>query len=233
MNEPSGTVREQESTAPFRVAAAALAGLPVGFAAGAVFGGRLLTTPEAPDAGPTLLALGVFGALFAAGAMAFAATLLAPKTTRLTTLSVGTASALIVVYMVYGFVTDQMAQARTFDEAYATLPAFELALQADDEDRRPFSELSYRSDTRAYSARRPGGWFCEGAATRAHNMALFQALPTATSPQPAERCSLRMSWRIADGVERRSCASANAEPLVAAADVMIEATERRSSCRRD
>ena len=233
MNEPSDTAREQGSSAPFRVAAAALAGLPAGFAAGAVFGGRLLTTPEAPDAGPTLLALGVFGALFAAGAMAFAATLLTPKTTRLATLVVGAASALIVVYMVYGFVTDRMAQARAFDEAYAALPTFELALQADDEDRRPFSELSYRSDTRAYSARRPGGWFCEGAVTRAHNMALFQALPTATSSQLDEGCPLRMSWRIADGAEMRGCASANAEPLVAIADAMIEATERRSSCRRD
>lgn len=231
MDETVAAAGGQDSKASFRLAAAALAGLPVGFAAGALLGGRLLTTPTTPDAGPTLLALGVFGALFGAGIMAFAAMQLTAKAARRATLLVGAVSAVVVLYMVYDFIVDRMARARAFDAAYAKVPTFELALTASDEDRRPFSDLAYRSETRTYSARRPGGWLCQGAGTRAHDMALFHAIRDA-DPALTEDCERRVAWRIADGAKAEGCASASADALFSAADTMIEATERRSSCRR-
>ena len=227
--------------AAFRVAAAGLAGLPVGFAAGAVLGGRLLTSPE--DGGATLLALGAFGALFGAGIMAFAATLLPAKGARRATVGVGAVSAAVVAYMVFEFVTDRMVRLRAFDEAYAALPAFELAFEARDPERKPFATLSYNSETRAYTARRPGGWRCQGNGARTHNMALFEGLRAAqgvddavarqmVEGSAADGCKLRVSWRIAQDPEVVRCASPAAERLIAAADAMIETTERKSSCRR-
>ena len=235
--EPSG---RNGRDAAFRVVAAGLAGLPIGFAASAVLGGRLLTTPE--DAGATLLALGAFGALFAAGIMAFAATLLSAKAARRTTMAVGAVSAAVVVYLVFDFVADRMARLRSFDEAYAALPTFELAFTARDLERKPFSTLTYDSETRAYTARRPGSWLCQGKGARAHNMALFEGLRAAQDTAPAQGsaapeaeaddCKLHASWRIAQGPWVVSCAATTAEPLVAAADRMVEDTERKSSCRR-
>ena len=226
--------------AAFRVVAAGLAGLPIGFAASAVLGGRLLTTPD--DAGATLLALGVFGALFAAGIMAFAATLLSAKAARRTTMAVGAVSAAVVAYLVFGFVADRMARLRSFDEAYAALPTFELAFTARDSAREPFSTLSYDSETRAYTARRPGSWLCQGTGARAHNMALFEGLRAAEAAQAlaqsatpegeADDCKLRASWRVAQGPWVVSCAATATERLVAVADGMVEETERKSSCRR-
>ena len=236
--EPSG---RNGRDAAFRVVAAGLAGLPIGFAASAVLGGRLLTTPD--DAGATLLALGAFGALFAAGIMAFAATLLSAKAARRATMAVGAVSAAVVAYMVFDFVADRMARLRSFDEAYAALPTFELAFAARDSERRPFSTLSYDSETRAYTARRPGSWLCQGKGARAHNMALFEGLRAAQSTEAlaqesaapeaeADNCKLRASWRVAQGSWVVSCAATAAERLVAAADGMVEDTERKSSCRR-
>ena len=225
--------------AAFRVVAAGLAGLPIGFAASAVLGGRLLTTPD--DAGATLLALGAFGALFAAGIMAFAATLLSAKAARRATMAVGAVSAAVVVYLVFDFAADRMARLRSFDAAYAALPTFELAFTARDLERRPFSTLSYDSETRAYTARRPGSWLCEGKGARAHNMALFEgiraaqgaeALAQGSAAAEADDCKLRASWRVAQGPWVVSCAATAAERLVTAADGMVEETERKSSCRR-
>lgn len=236
--EPSG---RNGRDAAFRVVAAGLAGLPIGFAASAVLGGRLLTTPD--DAGATLLALGAFGALFAAGVMAFAATLLSAKAARRTTMAVGAVSAAVVVYLVFDFVADRMARLRSFDEAYAALPTFELAFTARDSARKPFSTLTYDAETRAYTARRPGSWLCEGKGARVHNMALFEGLRaaqgaealaqgSASAEAEADDCKLRASWRIGQGPWEVSCAATAAERLVAAADGMIEETERKSSCRR-
>ena len=226
--------------AAFRIAAAGLAGLPVGFAAGAVLGGRLLTSPE--DGGATLLALGAFGALFGAGIMAFAAMQLPAKGARRATVGVGAVSAAVVAYMVFDFVTDRMARLRAFDEAYAVLPTFELAFEARDPEREPFSTLSYTSETRAYTARRPGGWRCQGNGARADNMALFEGVRAAQGENDAvtrqvegdaaDGCKLRVSWRIAQDPEIVQCASSAVERLIAAADAMIETTERKSSCRR-
>ena len=236
--EPSG---RDGRDAAFRVVAAGLAGLPIGFAASAVLGGRLLTTPD--DAGATLLALGAFGALFAAGIMAFAATLLSAKAARRTTMAVGAVSAAVVVYLVFDFVADRMARLRSFDAAYAALPTFELAFTARDLERRPFSTLTYDSETRAYTARRPGSWLCEGKGARGHNMALFEGLRAAQDAEAlaqgsaapeaeADDCKLRASWRMAQGPWMVSCAATTDERLVAAADRMVEETERKSSCRR-
>ena len=235
--EPAG---RNGRDAAFRVVAAGLAGLPIGFAASVLLGGRLLTTPD--DAGATLLALGAFGALFAAGIMAFAATLLSAKAARRATMAVGAVSAAVVVYMVFDFVADRMARLRSFDEAYAALPTFELAFTARDLARKPFSTLTYDSETRAYTAHRPGSWLCEGTGGRAHNMALFEGLraaqgttlaPESAAPEAqADDCKLRASWRVAQGPWVVSCAATATERLVAAADGMVEDTERKSSCRR-
>ena len=235
------TSEQTRRDAAFRVAAAVLAGLPVGFAAGAVLGGRLLTSPE--DGGATLLALGAFGALFGAGIMAFVATLLPEKSARRATVGVGAVSAVVVAYVVFDFVTDRMARMRTFDEAYAVLPMFELAFEGRDPERKPFSTLSYNSEDRAYTARRPGGWLCQGNGARTHNMALFEGLRAAQGADDAvarqmveggvtNGCKLRVSWRIAQDPEVVRCASPAAERLIAAADAMIKTTERKSSCRR-
>ena len=232
--------KQNDKDAALRTVAAALAGLPVGFVVSAVLGGRLLTSPE--DGGATLLALGGFGALFGAGIMAFAATLLSAKAARRATMAVGAVSAALVAYMVFDFVADRMAHMRAFDEAYAALPAFELAFEAQDPERQPFSTLSYTSETRAYTARRPGGWLCQGNGARDHNMALFDGIRAAqgadalarqmAETDSANACKLRVSWRIAEAPEVAWCASTATEHLVAAADGMIETTERKSSCRR-
>ena len=240
MDNQVETSKQNGKDAALRTVAAGLAGLPVGFVVSAVLGGRLLTSPE--DGGAALLALGGFGALFGAGIMAFAATLLSAKAARRATMVVGAVSAALVAYMVFDFVANRMAQMRALDEAYAALPAFELAFEAEDPERKPFSTLSYASETRAYTARRPGGWLCQGNGARDHNMALFEGLRAAqgaeaVSPQMVETdmaadCKLHVSWRIAEAPAAVWCASTATEHLVAAADDMIETTERKSSCRR-
>ena len=223
----------------FRLAAAALAGAPLGFAGGALLGGRLLTNPSDPAAAGTTLACAVFGALFAAGSMVMAVLLLTPKTARLTTLVGGVASIAVVVYAVQDFVSHRMAQARAFDAAYQDMPNFELTLTAESAHRRPFSKLRFQSETRRYTAQRPGGWRCRGQGTREQTLALFEGLGQAADgqePMPnvgarPRSCQLLGTWRMGAASVQR-CLDADGQALAAAADMLIEATERRSSCRR-
>ena len=221
----------------FRFAAAALAGAPVGFAGGALLGGRLLTDPADPAAGPTILLCGAFGALFAAGLMAAVVALLTPKAARLATLAGGVASIAVVVYVVQDFIGDRMAQARAFDAAYQRMPPFEIVLEAENRNRSPFSKLQYESEHRQYTAQRPGGWLCQGEGNREQTMALFEALGDARNPEQANNgtvaieCGLRAAWRI-DDVAVEKCLGTGDAALFAVADALVEATERRSSCRR-
>ena len=227
---------ERRSGIAFRLAAAALAGAPLGFAGGALLGGHTLTDPTAPEAGATILACAFFGALFVAGAMMLATTLLTPKAARIATLIGGAASVSVVVYVVQDFIGDRMAQARAFDAAYERMPLFELTLEAANPNRSPFSKLQYESGQRQYAAHRPGGWLCRGTGNRQQTVALFEGLGNLQDSQEstdtaADNCQLSASWRVGDvAIER--CLDSDGQALIAAAETMVEATERRSSCQR-
>lgn len=223
-------------SAAFRLAAAALAGAPLGFAGGALLGGRMLTNPSDPAAAGTTLACAAFGALLVSGAMVLAVMLLTPKAGRLATLVGGVASIAVVVYAVQDFVGHRMAQARAFDEAYERMPRFDLALVAESASRRPFSKLQFESETRRYTAERPGGWLCQGEANRQQTMALFEGLGPVVDGQEANvgavaACQLRAAWQVGDASGQK-CLDVDGQALIAAADTLIDATERRSSCRR-
>lgn len=218
----------------FRLAAAVLAALPVGFAVGALVGARLLAPAEAaPGAqGAAALAIagcGAFGAaalaLFAGGA----AMALRPRAARVLTFVLGGASFAVMVYATRHFVVDRMAQSRAFDAAYAQVPPFAFSLETGNAGRRPFSALAYEGH--AYRAVRPGGWHCEGDGRRRDHLALFEALRQ-LDPIASETCPQRVAWRVGDAPEKSACIAADAS-LLAVADTMVEATARRAVCRRD
>lgn len=223
-------------SAAFRLAAAALAGVPLGFAGGALLGGRLLTNPSDPAAAGATLACAAFGALLVSGAMVLAVMLLTPKAGRLATLVGGVASIAVVVYAVQDFVGHRMAQARAFDEAYERMPHFDLALTAESASRRPFSKLQFESETGQYTAERPGGWLCQGHANREQTMTLFEGLGHVADGRGANvdavgACQMRATWQMG-GVSGEQCLDVDGQALIAAADTLVDATERRSSCRR-
>ena len=215
-----------------RIAAAALAGAPVGFAAGAVLGGQLLAAGGTGEAGELILACALFGTLLASAMMALAAMLLAPKAARIATLIAGAVSFAVVIYMVRNFIVDRMAQADALDAAYQSLPPFELSLTTDEPNRTPFASLVYESHGGTYSALRPGGWRCTGKGNREQALALYQALRQVRPSATDGDCERRVSWRIDDGEWLQGCADGGGPTLFSAADVIVESTERRSSCRR-
>lgn len=215
----------------FRLAAAALAAAPVGFAAGAVLGARAL--PPGTASGLAIAGCGLFGAVIGALVVGGSALALSPRAGRLLTLVVGGASFAVLVYLVRDFVVDRMAQNRAFDEAYAAVPAFAFSVATENPHRRPFSQLTYESTGHAYSAVRPGGWHCAGNGSRRDHIALFEAL-RAVSPAAsplADPCPRRLEWRIGNAAPASACLPEGA-PLLAIAGAMTEATARRASCRR-
>lgn len=218
-------------TGAFRVAAAALAAAPVGFATGALLAARF-STPATQTDGLTLLGAGLVGAFAAAGLMALAAVSLPPKPARIATLVAAGASFAILVYMVQDFVRDRLAQAAAFDAAYQRMPSYQLTLHARNPRRDPFSQLTYDSETRSYQTTRPGGWLCTGSGNRTHTFALFEAMRiTVVEAQP--RCEERVSWRTTgDAAEASHGCVADGNALFAAADELVEATARKASCRR-
>lgn len=223
-------------SAAFRLAAAALAGVPLGLAGGALLGGRMLANPSDPAAVGTALACAAFGALLVSGAMVLAVMLLTPKAGRLATLVGGVASIAVVVYAVQDFVGHRMAQARAFDEAYRLMPRFDLALVAESASRRPFSKLHFESETGQYTAERPGGWLCQGQTSREQTLTLFEGLGHVANGRGANvdaagACQMRATWQMG-GVSGEKCLDVDGQALIAAADTLIDATERRSSCRR-
>ena len=227
-----GPAQRESSGGGLRLAAAVLAGAPVGFAAGALFGARALAADTPAEAAGGILAAGLFGALFCGAAMALLALLLPPRPVRIATLVAGAVSFAILVYMVQDFVSDRMARAQAFDAAYAGMVGFELALAAKEANRRPFSSLVVQSETRAYEALRPGGWRCEGRASRAQTWALYQGLQGLRASGVEADCERRASWRIAGGEPVAACLDGRGDALFAAADRLVEDTERRASCRR-
>ena len=215
-----------------RIAAAALAGAPVGFAAGAVLGGQLLAVGATGEASKLILACALFGTLLASAMMALVAMLLAPKTARIATLAAGAVSFAVVIYMVRNFIVDRIAQADALDVAYQSMPRFEFSLTIDEPNRRPFASLVYESLGGTYSALRPGGWRCAGRGNREQTLALYQALRQVRPSAADGDCDRRVSWRIDDGEWLQGCADGEGPTLFSVADVMVEGTERRSSCRR-
>ena len=219
----------------FRVAAAALAAAPVGFAAGALLGARHPVVAGAGDAaGGMILACGLGGAVVAATVLAVAVARLAPGPARIATLVAGAGSFAILVYLVGNFVNDRLAHARAFNAAYARLPDFEVTLQARDPQRQPLSKLTYQAASRQYVANRPGGWICTGIGNRRQKMAIYEGLRAneqAEANAGIENCTDQWaSWTWDDGVGHAGCAEI--DQLFAAADAMVAATARGASCRR-
>ena len=224
--------RVRETGRTFRVAASALAAAPVGFAAGALLAGRQLPAPASID-GLTILAQGLTGAILVALLLALAALALPPKPTRILTLVFAGGSFAILVYMVQDFIGDRLARSQAVEAAYEGMPHFELALWAKDPQRKALSQLEFSSETRKYVAHRPGGWRCEGTGSRVQTVAVFRAMQT-VRPEAQPSCDLRASWRTIGGAaetDRHGCVG-DGSVLFAAADEMIEATERKASCRR-
>lgn len=222
----------RETTRAFRVAAAALASSPVGFAAGALLAARNPAEPISMD-GLTVLGYGLAGASIAALIMALAALTLPPKPVRIATLVAAGASFAILVYMVQDFIRDSIAQSDAVSAAYASMPHYELTLWAKDPRREAFSRFTLDFETRRYTATRPGAWLCQGAVGTEQVVALFEAMQTLRLEQRAA-CGLRASWRtIADaaGTDTHGCVAFD-NALFAVADDMVEATERKASCRR-
>ena len=222
-----------------RIVAGALSAAPIGFAAGALLGGRYVVV-EGGSAGSAILLAALVGAVLAAVAMASATAYLPPKPARIMTIAAGGISFAILVYMVRDFVVDRVEQSRAFDVAYARVPSFELTLTSADRQRRPFSTLAYeadrQSDTRDYEALRPGGWFCRGGGRRQDSLALYQGVRAAEKDDAADRpCYRRATWRVADEepvTERCADKGDGFAALFAAADEMIDSTQRYASCRQ-
>ena len=215
----------------FRVAAAALAAAPVGFAAGVLLAARQLATPAGID-GLTILAHGLSGAIVAALLLTTAALALPPKPVRIVTLVFAGASFAILVYMVQDFVVDRVERAQARDAVYQDMPHYELTLWAKNSQREAFSRLQFNSETRRYVADRPGGWRCEGSGTTSQAVFVFEAMQI-VAPEARPSCDLRASWRTiggAAGFGKHGCVGHD-NALFAAADDMVEATERKASCR--
>ena len=222
-----------------RAVAGALSAAPIGFAVGALLGGRYVVVQGVP-AGSAILLVALVGAVLAAIAMGSATACLPPKSARMMTIAAGGISFAILVYMVQDFVVDRVERARAFDIAYARVPSFELTLTSADRRRRPFSTLAYeadrRSDTRDYEAHRPGGWFCRGGGRRQDSLALYRGIRAAEQDNAAGGpCHRRATWRIADEepvTERCADRGDGFAALFAAADAMIDSTQRYASCRQ-
>lgn len=213
----------------FRIAAAALAGAPIGFAVGAYLAARRFIAH--PEAGVIVLGCGLGGAVLAAAVMAIAATRLPPKRVRIGTLVAGGASFAILAYMVQDYVGERLERSRAFDAAYELMPAFELTLVTEDLRRDPFAELAFGSAGGDYMALRPRGWRCSGKGRRQDAMALYAALSAMATAPEGGRCDVEAAWRIEDGEGQNACIG-EGHALLGAADAMIHETERKSSCRR-
>ena len=227
-----------------RAVAGALSAAPIGFAAGAFLGGRYVVIQGGAgvsDAAASAVLLGALVvALLAAIAMGILTAYLPPKPARVTTIVAGGISFAILVYMVQDFIVHRLEQSRIFDAAYARVPSFELTLTATDRQRRPFSTLAFQadrqSDTRDYEALRPGGWFCRGAGRPKDSLALYQGIRAAEEDDDADvPCYNRAAWRVSGEepvTERCADEGEGFAALFAAADEMIESTQRYASCRQ-
>ena len=228
-----------------RAVAGALSAAPIGFAAGALLGGRYLVVQGGAGVSGAAASAVLLGALvvalLAAIAMGILTAYLPPKPARVTTIVAGGISFAILVYMVQDFIVHRLEQSRIFDAAYARVPSFELTLTATDRQRRPFSTLAFQadrqSDTRDYEALRPGGWFCRGAGRPKDSLALDPGIRAAEEEDDDADvpCYNRAAWRVSGEepvTERCADEGEGFAALFAAADEMIESTQRYASCRQ-
>ena len=227
-----------------RAVAGALSAAPIGFAAGALLGVRYVAVQGGAGVSGAAAFAVLLGALvvalLAAIAMGVVTAYLPPKTARVTTIVAGAMSFAILVYVVQDFVVHRLEQSRAFDVAYAGVPSFELTLTATDRQRRPFATLAFtadrQSDTRDYEALRPGGWFCRGAGRPRDSLALYRGIRIAEKDTVANGpCYRRATWRIDDEepvTERCADKGDGFAALFAAADEMIDSTQRYASCRQ-
>ena len=226
------------------IAAAALAWAPIGFVLGGFAAARALG-PGATEGGP-IAAAALLGAVAAAALMAGVATRLPAKPLRVATVVAGGVSFALIIYLVQDFVADRMRQAEAFDAAFARMAPFELRIESNDANRRPFSVLSFDSTTRAYTAQRPGGWLCRGSGRREHAFALARGVQQAArgdaaAGQAGAHCPARASWRYHQADAGAALAQEAVEhggdacappALLLAADALVARTARRASCRR-
>lgn len=225
----------------FAVVAAALAWVPIGFVLGGYAAARALG-PGASEGG-LIAASGLLGAVAAAALVAGVATRLPAKPLRVATVVAGGVSFALIIYLVRDFVADRMRQADAVDAAYARMAPFALRIESNDANRRLFSALTFDSATGAYTARRPGGWLCQGDGRREHAVALARGLQLAVREDavarpPEAHCPTRVAWRY------HAAAAAAAKPLefdrdacapptlLLAADALVARTARRASCRQ-
>ena len=152
---------------------------------------------------------------------------------RATTISLGSISAVILAWLLTDFVGDRMRLAEEFDAAYAEMPSYDVALDHQFEGRRPLNTIEFASPERRFSAGRPGGWQCEGDATREQDYELYRAISVASKSFGANCSNLKIRYRAAD-IELDTCVAndRNAAALIAAADTLVTANERISSCTR-
>ena len=152
---------------------------------------------------------------------------------RPTTISLGSISAVILAWLMTDFIGDRMRLAEEFDAAYAAMPTYEVILDHQFEGRGPLDKIEFASPARRFTASRPGGWRCEGDATREQDFELYRAI-SAASRTFGENCSsLKIRYHAAD-VEIDTCVASDrsAAAPISAADTLVTANERISSCTR-
>ncbi len=205
-------------------ALAAIASTPIGFVVGAFVGARLASTTE----GIALLGWGLAGAgLFAVATLALAR-FLTGRRLLVVALALGASSFALLAFMVEDYVAERIRAANAFDAHYATLPEFALELRHVDRTRQPLSQFTFDAATLAFTAMRPGNWHCTGKASREETAELLAALRT-TPVSGAASCTTTAQWHIAGGEPIESCDDTT---LIALADDIVRAHERRTRCRR-
>ncbi len=152
---------------------------------------------------------------------------------RPATISLGSISAVILAWLTTDFVGDRMRLAEEFEAAYAKMPSYEVGLDHQFEGRRPLNTIEFVSPARQFSASRPGGWQCEGDATREQDYDLYRAISAASRTFGQDCSNLRIRYRAAD-IELDTCVAndRNGAALIAVADTLVTANERISSCTR-
>ena len=212
----------------FRVAAAALAAAPVGFATGAPARGPPIGNARGHRRADDSRARTHRRNRRRPPADHGGADVAAETGVRIATLVFAGASFAILVYMVQDFIFDRVERAQARDAVYQDMPHYELTLWAKNPQREAFSQLQFNSETRRYVANRPGGWRCEGTGTTSQAVVLLEAMQT-VDPEAHPSCDLRASWRTigeATAMDKHGCVG-NDNALFAAADDMVEATERK------
>ena len=159
--------------------------------------------------------------------------LLPERFKRPTTISLGSLSAVVLVWLVTDFISERLRLSEAFDEAYAKIPAYEVELDHQFDGRSPLDTIRFVSPEREFIATRPGGWTCAGTGTREQDYALYVAISRASAAFGSNCSILNIRFR-ADDIDLDTCVAedTDAQALMTAADTLVTANERISSCRR-